>query len=93
MPRLLRTDCDPVFISEVWAHVAQQLKIQHKLAAPYRHEQIGQAERANRHIEQVLRALCNGDEEWARRLAVAELTINTTPTRTIGLAPFEIVHG
>ena len=93
LPRLLRTDCDPVFISKVWAHVAQQLKIQHKLAAPYRHEQIGQAERANRHIEQVLRALCNGDEEWARRLAVAELTINTTPTSTIGLAPFEIVHG
>ena len=78
----------------VWAHFCATLGISQQFAATFVHQQLGGAERANRHIEQLLRTFCKRQDQWATCLPIVEFTHNTCPSKRLGgLSPFEAVFG
>ena len=93
-PKIIRTDCDPLFISKAWSKMADMLKANAMLSLAYRHEQQGQVERANRSIEQMLRAYIGKDEAgWASALPAIQMAYNSTPLDGMGISTYEISMG
>ena len=95
LPAKIITDRDPKFMSAFWKHLLERLKISSATAAPYHHESIGQAEKANQTVEGVLRTMIDKatHNDWAHCLPVAEFAINSTPAASTGLSPFQATLG
>ena len=94
-PRILRTDHDRLFISKAWKAFCTRLRVDPRMTAPFEHQQLGGVERANQHVEQLLRAYVQQyPEQWSEFVAVVEHVYNATPRdRLGGLSPFETVYG
>ena len=94
-PRILRTDHDRLFSSKAWKAFCTRLRVDPRMTAPFEHQQLGGVERANQHVEQLLRAYVQQyPEQWSEFVAVVEHVYNATPRdRLGGLSPFEAVYG
>ena len=94
-PFRIITDCDPKFLARTWATMMDTLRIEHDKAAPYHHQTIGQAERMNRTVEEVLRTLVDKrtHKDWAQWYHIAEFAINATMQSSIGMSPFQATLG
>ena len=94
MPLTIRTDCDTIFVADVWTEIANVLRFDPALAAPWAHQQIGQAEKMNQIVEKILRVWIEKDgSNWSELLPAVEFAYNSTPVEGLKLCPFEVEQG
>ncbi|XP_070923976.1 uncharacterized protein [Macaca nemestrina] len=94
LPKVIRSDNGPAFVSQVSQGLARILGINWKLHCAYRPQSSGQVKRMNRTIKETLTKLTleTGLKDWRRLLSLALLRAQNTPNR-FGLTPYEILYG
>ena len=84
LPSSIVSDRDPIFTSEVWSHLCDQLQIKQCCTAPFHPQANGQAERTNQTMKQVLRLLLASRPhyQWLTVLYMVEVssTMHLLPT-------------
>nr|XP_060610688.1 LOW QUALITY PROTEIN: uncharacterized protein LOC132761625 [Anolis sagrei ordinatus] len=94
MPAFIGSDNGPAFVKATIQSLAKVLGITWKLHCAYRPQSSGKVERMNRTLKTKLAKMCQETElSWIQLLPLAVLHIRCTPTKTIGLSPFEMLYG
>ena len=81
LPRSIVSDRDPRFLSEVWTHLWEALGTKLRMTVAHRPQADGTTERANRSIQEVLRAAVNdlgSDWDSPTVLPGVEFAINSS---------------
>ena len=93
-PRTIVSDRDPRFTARFWDHYWRLSGTTLSMSTAYHPQTDGQTERANRTLEQTLRAYVRFDQgDWADHLWTAELAVNTAVQSSTGESPFSLVYG
>lgn len=93
MPEVVRTDNGTHFMGEFEQYL-QECEIKHDFALPYQHNTMGQVERTNRTVEEILRHYVNKEKKnWDQLLPQVQFAINTSVARATGFTPFAMNHG
>jgi hypothetical protein len=94
MPESLVTDRDSKFTSEFWRAFATRAGMMLKMSSAYHPETDGQTERANKTLEQILRAYVSPrQDDWDEYLAMAEFACNNAVNASTGYTPFHLNNG
>jgi hypothetical protein len=94
VPESILSDRDPRFTSHFWRAFWQQLGTTLTMSTAYHPQTDGQTERANRTLEEMLRARINfAQDDWDEHLAAAELAINNASQASTGFSPFFLNYG
>ena len=89
LPESLMSDRGTQFISDIWQHLYQMLKIDVKLFTAYHSETDEQTERVNAVIKHYLWAFVNYmQNDWIKWLSGAEFSTNNAPSLTTLASPF-----
>ena len=89
LPESLMSDKNIQFISDIWQHLYQMLKIDVKLFITYHFKMNKQTKRVNAVIEHYLQAFFNYmQNDWAKWLSDAEFLINNAPFSITLASPF-----
>jgi len=93
-PLNILSDRDPRFTGKFWEAVCDIWNIHPSLTSAYHPQSDGQTERANRTIEQVLRAhaLTNA-KEWDKSLSMVEFAMNNSIHASLKYTPFFLNTG
>ncbi|KAJ3480531.1 hypothetical protein NLI96_g8282 [Meripilus lineatus] len=91
LPDSIVSDRDTKFTSKFWKEVHRILGIKLLMSTAFHPQTDGASERAIRTIGQILRASVQPDQrDWVERVPMVEFAINSSTSRTTGLAPFEL---
>ena len=94
LPEVLVSDRDPRFTGLFWQALWKVLGTKLRLSSPYHPQTDGQTERANRTLEEVLRAYVGPDlNDWHRYLPLAEFAYNNSTQASTGFSPFYLNSG
>ena len=95
LPSSIVSDRDPIFTSEVWSHLCDQLQIKQCCTAPFHPQANGQAERTNQTMKQVLQALLASRPhyQWLTVLYMVEMAINNAPIASTEFSPYYLNYG
>jgi hypothetical protein len=94
VPSSIISDRDPRFTSGFWKALWQQLNTQLRMSTAYHPQTDGQTERANRVVEDMLRAFVNlHRDDWDEYLTTVEMAYNSSPHTSTGYTPFELNGG
>ncbi|KAL8440826.1 hypothetical protein Emed_007647 [Eimeria media] len=94
LPKVLLSDRDPRFTSEIWRLLCERFDIKRALSSSWHPQTDGQTERVHRTLEQTLRTYIQTDEStWEDLLPAVELAYNCTTHSSTGLSPFEVMIG
>lgn len=94
LPRVIVTDRDPIFTSQVWQNLFKSLKVQLHLSTAYLPQTDGQAERVNQCLEDYLRCMCFANpKRWVHWLSLAEWWYNTSYHTSLKVTPFQALYG
>lgn len=96
IPSRILSDLGTEYKNEIFARLAEILKIEHSFSTPYRHETVGSIERNHRTFNEYLRTyLPEGRHEWDELLKYFVFTYNITPNIGFDLkyCPYELVYG
>jgi len=94
VPESILSDRDPRFTAHFWRAFWSQLGTTLTMSTAYHPQTDGQTERANRTLEEMLRARINFKQtDWDDHLAVAELAINNAQQASTGFSPFRLNYG
>ncbi len=89
IPRVLVSDRDPRFTSDLWGEVFRLLDTRLSMSTANHPQTDGQSESTNKTVEQVLRAFANYRmDNWDSVLALAEFAINDSKQSSTGVSPF-----
>ena len=89
LPRTIISDRDPRFTSKFWDSLFALLDTKLAMSTSYHPESDGQSERANRTLEDMLRAYCHDRQDtWDTRLTAAEFAYNNSVNESTGFTPF-----
>uniref|UniRef100_A0A2N9G4P9 Reverse transcriptase n=1 Tax=Fagus sylvatica TaxID=28930 RepID=A0A2N9G4P9_FAGSY len=94
LPKTIVSDRDVKFMSYFWKTLWHLVGTKLKFSAAYHPQTDGQTEVVNRSLGNLLRCLV-GDHArtWDSILPIAQFAYNNSVNRTIGMSPFEVVHG
>ena len=93
-PRRIISDKGTAFTSKDFEDYCSHEKIHHILTTTGIPRANGQVERVNRTLIPLLTKLsAPKPEEWFKYLSTAQLFLNTTPHRSIGMTPFRLLFG
>ena len=92
LPKVIISDRDPRFTSEVWTSLWNSLGTELKLSTAYHPQTNGLVERTNRTIIQSLRTNAR-DDLWVKSIDCAEIAYNTATHTSLGISPFELDEG
>jgi hypothetical protein len=92
-PANLTTDGGSHFKNTTMQELCRLLNINHHITTAYHPESHGVVERANRVVMDTIRALIHDGDEWTDVLPAVKFAMNTSINRTIGVTPYEAVHG
>ena len=88
------SDRDPKFTSKFWEALAKLWDTRLNRSTAFHPQTDGQTERANRVLQEVLRAyVSDRHTDWDKRLAAAEFAINNAPSASTGESPFYLNYG
>ena len=94
LPKALISDRDPRFTSHFWKALFARLGTNLKMSTSHHPQTDGQTERANRTIEDMLRAFVSPyQQNWDEYLIVAEFAYNNTVQASTGFTPFYLNNG
>ena len=93
LPESIVSDRDPRFTSAFWQALWEILGARLHLSTAYHPQSDGQTERANRTIEQCVRALYHEGKSWVEAIPLVEFALNTTIATSTGVSPFFCVFG
>lgn len=89
LPRTIVSDRDPRFTSKFWQSLFNLLDTKLAMSTAFHPQSDGQSERANRTLEDMLRAYCHDRQDtWDTRLAAAEFAYNNSVNISTGFTPF-----
>ena len=88
------SDRDPRFTSVFWREAHRLLGTKLMMSTSFHPQTDGVTERANRVVNQVLRAVIQPDQgDWYEKLPMVEFAINSSENKSTGFAPFELNYG
>ena len=94
LPNVIISDRDPRFTSSYWNAVMKQLTVKLSMSTSYHPMSDGQTERANRTLEEALRAYVNYKQtNWDEHLALIEFAHNNVTHSSTGYSPFFLNTG
>ena len=94
VPKVIVSDRDPRFISNFWQQLMNQIGTRLAMSTAFHPQTDGQTERTHRTIGEILRTdISKNSQAWDKRLPAIEFAINTTPSSSTGLTPFEVDIG
>jgi hypothetical protein len=94
VPESILSDRDPRFTAHFWKAFWSQLGTTLTMSTAYHPQTDGQTERANRTLEEMLRARVNfQQDDWDEHLAAAELAYNSSINASTGFTPFYLNAG
>jgi transposase InsO family protein len=94
IPVSIGSDNGPAFVAEVVQLMAKELRITWNLHTAYHTQRSGKVEHMNRTLKLQLGKVCQETHlQWDQLLPIALLGIRSSPTKCIGLSPFEILFG
>src|SRR6185437_16439429 len=94
VPNNIVSDRDPRFMSNFWQALWKELGSKLKMSTSYHPQTDGQTERANRTLEDMLRAYVDyhGDD-WDEMLTAVEIAVNNSTQSSTGFTPFYMNTG
>ena len=94
VPSSIISDRDPRFTSSFWEQLWKQLGTKLAMSTAYHPQTDGQTERANRTIEEMLRAYVNQTQnDWDQHLVAIEFAYNNGKQASTGFSPFYLNYG
>jgi hypothetical protein len=88
------TDQGSAFASDLLAALCKSLNTQHAFSVAHHPQSHGQVERLIKTVERSIAATAaQHQRDWDRHLAGIQATLNFSPNRTTGVAPFELLTG
>ncbi|XP_042300554.1 uncharacterized protein LOC121918598, partial [Sceloporus undulatus] len=93
-PLFIGSDNGPSFVHQVVQRLCKSLGITWKLHCAYHPQSSSRVERMNRTLKGTISKMClETGLKWTEVLPMAVFKIRCTPTRFLGLSPYEIVFG
>jgi len=95
MPSAIVSDRDVRFTSNFWQALMSHLGTSLKMSTAFHPQTDGLAERANRTVEEMLRAFIDHkhQDNWDKFLTSLEFAYNNSVNRSTGYTPFFMLHG
>ena len=94
VPSVLVSDRDARFTSQFWRALWKLLGSKLAMSTAYHPQTDGQTERANRTLEDMLRAyVCYRQDDWDQHLVAAEIAYNNSQHASTGFSPFFLNSG
>ena len=94
LPKSVVSDRDTKFTSHFWKELNRLLGTKLLMSTAFHPQTDGVTERANRTVNQILRAIVNDDQDnWVDCLPAVELAINNSINASSGFSPFELNYG
>ena len=94
VPRVIVSDRDPKFTSNFWREICRSMGTSLAMSSGYHPQTDGQTERANRSIEEMLRAYVGKRQnDWDERLGMVEYAYNNAVHSSTGYTPFYLCYG
>jgi transposase InsO family protein len=94
LPKVIVSDRGPQFRSKFWKALQGHLKTRVNMSTAFHPQTDGQTERANRTIEDLLRAYCSQDQkQWDNFLKPICFAYNQATQVSTGHSPFYLTHG
>jgi hypothetical protein len=94
IPTSIISDRDPRFTSSFWSELWRRLGTKLAMSTAYHPQSDGQTERANRTIEDILRAYVNSQQnDWDQHLTAVEIAYNNSKQTSTGFSPFYLNYG
>lgn len=94
MPKSLVSDRDPRFTGKFWTALFALTGTSLHMSTANHPQSDGQTERANRTIEEILRAFVNAKlTDWDQHLVAAEVAYNSSIQASTGFTPFFLNYG
>jgi transposase InsO family protein len=94
LPKSIVSDRDAKFTSKFWKSLFQTLGTKLAMSTAFHPQTDGQTERANRTLEDMLRAFTGyRQDDWDLHLTAAEFACNNAPNASTGMSPFKINTG
>ena len=94
VPRVIVSDRDTRFTSSFWREVCKSMGTSLAMSSGYHPQTDGQTERANRSIEEMLRAYVGRrQDDWDQRLGMVEYAYNNSVHSSSGYTPFYLCYG
>lgn len=93
-PAGMTSDRGSVFTSAFWLTFCWYLGVRRRLSTAFHPQTDGQTENMNQTLEHYLRCYYNYQQnDWTRKLSLAEFTYNSSRHSTTGLTPFFALMG
>ena len=94
LPRVIVSDRDTKFTSSFWREVYKVMGTTLAMSSGFHPQTDGQTERANRSIEEMLRAYVGKHQnDWDDRLGMIEFAYNNSIHSSSGFTPFYLCYG
>ena len=94
LPSEIISDRGPQFSSKLWESICALLNVQIKMSSAYHPQTDGQTERANRVLEEMLRAFVGPlQDDWDDLLPMAEFAVNAAWQESVRETPFFLNYG
>jgi hypothetical protein len=94
VPTSIISDRDPRFTSSFWTELWKRLGTKLAMSTSYHPQTDGQTERANRSIEDILRAYVSSRQnDWDQHLTAVEIAYNNSRQASTGFSPFFLNSG
>ena len=94
LPSSIISDRDPRFIAHLWRALWEMFETKLHMSSSYHPETDGQTERANRTIEDILRAYTSARQnDWDEYLPFAEIAYNQSVQASTGFSPYYLNTG
>jgi hypothetical protein len=94
LPEVIISDRDSKFKSQFWQTLQKLLGTRLAMSTAFHPQSDGQSERANRTVQETIRAYINyNQDDWDEHLTAAEFAVNNTRSRVTGFTPFMLDTG
>ena len=94
LPKSIVSDRDAKFTSRFWQSLFKTMGTRLAMSTAFHPQTDGQTERANRTLEDMLRAFVNYQQDnWDQLLSAAEFACNNAPNASTKMSPFQINYG
>lgn len=94
IPKVIISDRDAKFTSRFWKTIMKAMGIKLAMSTAFHPESDGQTERANRTLEDYLRAFVGYKQnDWEQYLSMAEFVCNNSRNASTGYTPFMMNYG